>query len=122
MTSGLKVCTGCSSAIVTGTAGAIIYDATVPNFDLNEAHWNNFITSSVEIPIADRLAVAYAAVADAIHLCREGAVPVTIADEHPVHTFNPDVISLTSYDETTDLTDSFTICCTNTTFCFWCIF
>ena len=79
----------------------------MPNFDLNEAHWNNFITSSVEIPIADRLAVAYAAVADAIHLCREGAVPVTIADEHPVHTFNPDVISLTSYDETTDLTDSF---------------
>ena len=97
-----------------GTAGAIIYDATVPNFALDDLHRNNFITSNTEIPIADRLVVANAAVADAIHLCREGAVPVvTIGD---VHTSNPppDTISLSSYDETTNLTDDLSQLLTNT--------
>ena len=66
-----------------GTTGAIIYDATVPNFALDDLHRNNFITSNTEIPIADRLVVANGAVADAIYLCREGAVPVvTIGDVH----------------------------------------
>ena len=97
-----------------GTAGAIIYDATVPNFALDDLHRNNFITSNTEIPIADRLVVANAAIADAIHLCREGAVPVvTIGD---VHTSNPppDTISLSSYDETTNLTDDLSQLLTNT--------
>ena len=84
-----------------GTTGAIIYDATVPNFALDDLHRNNFITSNTEIPIADRLVVANGAVADAIYLCREGAVPVvTIGD---VHTSNPppDTISLSSYERQT---------------------
>ena len=97
-----------------GTTGAIIYDATVPNFALDDLHRNNFITSNTEIPIADRLVVANGAVADAIYLCREGAVPVvTIGD---VHTSNPppDTISLSSYDETTNLTDDLSQLLTNT--------
>ena len=97
-----------------GTTGAIIYGATVPNFDLDDLHRNNFITSNTEIPIADRLVVANGAVADAIYLCREGAVPVvTIGD---VHTSNPppDTISLSSYDETTNLTDDLSQLLTNT--------
>ena len=96
------------------TGEAIIYDATVPNFALDDLHRNNFITSNTEIPIADRLVVANGAVADAIYLCREGAVPVvTIGD---VHTSNPppDTISLSSYDETTDITDSLSQLLTNT--------
>ena len=86
----------------------------MPNFALDDLHRNNFITSNTEIPIADRLVVANGAVADAIYLCREGAVPVvTIGD---VHTSNPppDTISLSSYDETTDITDSLSQLLTNT--------
>ena len=99
---------------VSGTAGAIIYDATVPNFALDDLHRNNFITSSVEIPIADRLVVANAAREDAIQLCREGAVPVITTGD--VHGSNPppDTIVLDSYDETTSLTDDLSQLLTNT--------
>ena len=83
------------------------YDATVPNFNLNDRHKEQFGNTG-----SDRLAVAIAARNDAIHLCREGAVPVTIAD---VHTSNPppDTISLFNYDETTDLTDGLSQLLTN---------
>ena len=99
---------------VSGTAGAIIYNATVPNFALDDLHRNNFITSSVEIPIADRLVVANAAREDAIQLCREGAVPVITTGD--VHGSNPppDIIYLESYDEITDLTDGLSQLLTNT--------
>ena len=53
------------------TVGAIIYDATVPNFASDDTHTIRFGGSAI-----DNLAVANAAREDAIHLCREGAVPV----------------------------------------------
>ena len=60
------------------TGGAIIYDATVPNFALDDTHLSQFYTVT-EISLEDRLAVAIAAREDAIQLCRaalEGAFPV----------------------------------------------
>ena len=98
---------------VSSIVGDIIYDATVPNFALNTTHLEQF-SKSIVVPLEDRLVVANGAIADAIHLCREAAVPVvTIAD---VHTSNPppDTISLSSYDETTDLTDGLSQLLTNT--------
>ena len=95
---------------ISRTVGAIRYDATVPNFALDNTHTTQFggIGSA-------NLAVANGAIADAIHLCREGALPViTIADEHPNYTFDPDTISLSSYDETTDLTEGLSQLLTNT--------
>ena len=76
------------------TGGAITYDATVPNFAFNNTHTIQFGAAG------DNLAVANAAVADAIHLCREGAVP--------------DGTILNTYDETTDLTDGLSQLLTNT--------
>ena len=86
------------------TGGAIIYDATVPNFALDDTHLSQFYTVT-EISLEDRLAVAIAAREDAIQLCREGAFPETTSDYEPlVGTVAPDTISLESYNETTDLT------------------
>ena len=86
------------------TGGAIIYDATVPNFALDATHLSQFYTVT-EISLEDRLAVAIAAREDAIQLCREGAFPETTSDYEPlVGTVAPDTISLESYNETTDLT------------------
>ena len=96
------------------TGGAIVYDATVPNFALNDTHLSAFYTS-VGVSLADRLVVANAALADAIHLCREGAVPVvTIEDVHNGVSLGTDTIFLTSYDETTNLTDGLSQLLTNT--------
>ena len=89
------------------TGGAIIYDATVPNFALNDTHTNRFSTDG-----GDRLAVAIAAAADAEYLCREGAVPVITMEDQPG--IGIDTISLFSYDETTDLTGSLSQLLTNT--------
>ena len=88
---------------VSGTGGAIIYDATVPNFALDDTHTTRFATSTL-----DNLEVANAAIADAIQLCREAAVPViTTGDVNSLNqTFPVDTIVLDSYDETTSLTDS----------------
>ena len=91
------------------TGGAISYDATVPNFALNDTHTNRFSTDG-----GDRLAVAIAAAADAEYLCREGAVPDTTGDDDGGGTHPPDIISLFSYDETTDLTGSLSQLLTNT--------
>ena len=92
------------------TGGAISYDATVPNFALNDTHTNRFSTDG-----GDRLAVAIAAAADAEYLCREGAVPDTTGDVGSGgHILTPDIISLFSYDETTDLTGSLSQLLTNT--------
>ena len=82
------------------TGGAIIYDATVPNFALDATHILRFSATG-----GDNLAVAIAARNDAIHLCREGAVPVITAGDVHASNPDPDIISLDSYDETTDLTD-----------------
>ena len=96
------------------TGGAIVYDATVPNFALNDTHLSAFYTS-VGVSLADRLVVANAALADAIHLCREAAVPVvTIEDVHNGVSLGTDIIFLTSYDETTNLTDGLSQLLTNT--------
>ena len=94
---------------ISRTVGAIIYDATVPNFALDATHILRFSATG-----GDNLAVAIAARNDAIQLCREGAVPViTIGDVHASNP-DPDIISLDSYDETTDLTDGLSQLLTNT--------
>ena len=96
------------------TGGAIIYDATVPNFALDDTHLSQFYTVT-EISLEDRLAVAIAAREDAIQLCREGAFPETTSDYEPlVGTVAPDTISLESYNETTDLTGSLSQLLANT--------
>ena len=99
---------------ISRTVGAIRYDATVPNFALDDLHLNQFYITA-GISLADRLVVADAAVADAIHLCREGAVPViTTGDIVGGTILDPDTISLRSYDDTTDLTGSLSQLLTNT--------
>ena len=94
------------------TGGTIVYDATVPNFALDDTHLRQFLDSVVSVEL--HLVVANAALADAIYLCREGAIPViTIGDEHHSNP-DPDTISLISYDDTTDLTGSLSQLLTNT--------
>ena len=90
---------------VSSIVGNIIYDATVPNFASDDTHLRQFYFSE-EVPFESHLVVAIAAVADAIQLCREGAVPVIPETSSDDPTASADVISLVSYDETTDLTDS----------------
>ena len=95
------------------TVGAIIYDATVPNFALDATHAERFGTDTGLA--GGRLAIAIAAAADAIHLCQEGAIPVITAGD--VHASNPppDTISLISYNGTTeDITDGLSQLLTNT--------
>ena len=96
---------------VSVTVGAIIYDATVPNFASDDTHTIRFGGSAI-----DNLAVANAAREDAIHLCREGTVPViTTGDVNSIgQTFPVDTIVLDSYDETTSLTDDLSQLLTNT--------
>ena len=66
---------------ISGTVEDIRYDATVPNFALDDTHLRQFLDSVVSVEL--HLVVANAALADAIYLCREGAIPViTIGDEH----------------------------------------
>ena len=90
------------------TGGAIIYDATVPNFALDATH-------TVQFGGGGNLAIATAAREDAIHLCREGAVPaVTSDDMRNGLSVGRDIISLTSYAETTNLTDDLSQLLTNT--------
>ena len=97
---------------ISGTVEDIRYDATVPNFALDDTHLRQFLDSVVSVEL--HLVVANAALADAIYLCREGAIPViTIGDEHPSNP-DPDTISLISYDDTTDLTGSLSQLLTNT--------
>ena len=93
------------------STGTIVYDATVPNFALDNTHTTRFATS-----ILDNLAVANAAREDAIQLCREGTVPViTTGDVNSIgQTFPVDTIVLDSYDETTSLTDDLSQLLTNT--------
>ena len=93
------------------TGGTIVYDATVPNFASDDTHTTRFARGG-----SNYLAVANGAVADAIHLCREGAIPViTTGDPDGLGgTSPPDTISLESYDETTDLTDGLSQLLTNT--------
>ena len=81
----------------------------MPNFALDATHAAQFGGDG-----GTNLAIADAAIADAIHLCREGALPVTIADEHPTITFGPDVIHLSNYDDITDLTGSLSQLLTDT--------
>ena len=98
---------------VSRTVGAIIYDATVPNFALDATHAERFGTDTGLA--GGRLAIAIAAAADAIHLCQEGAIPVITAGD--VHASNPppDTISLISYNGTTeDITDGLSQLLTNT--------
>ena len=85
----------------------IRYDATVPNFALDNTHTAQFGGDG-----GTNLAVANAAIADAIHLCREAAVPDKTVDAGGFT--DPDTISLLSYDETTDLTDGLSQLLTNT--------
>ena len=89
----------------------IRYDATVPNFASDDTHTTRFGGF-----ILDNLAIADAALADAIHLCREGAVPViTTGDVNTLMQIFPvDTIFLRSYNETTDLTDGLSQLLTNT--------
>ena len=96
---------------ISRTVGAIIYDATVPNFASDDTHTTRFGGF-----ILDNLAIADAALADAIHLCREGAVPViTTGDVNTLMQIFPvDTIFLRSYNETTDLTDGLSQLLTNT--------
>ena len=97
---------------ISGTVEDIRYDATVPNFALDDTHLRQFLDSVVSVEL--HLVVANAALADAIYLCREGAIPViTIGDEHHSNP-DPDTISLISYDDTTDLTGSLSQLLTNT--------
>ena len=92
------------------STGTIVYDATVPNFALNDTHTERFSATG-----GDNLAVAIAARNDAIQLCREGAVPaVTSDDMRNGLSVGRDIISLDSYDETTDLTDGLSQLLTNT--------
>ena len=95
---------------VSGTGGAIIYDATVPNFALNTTHTERFGTDTGLA--SGFIAIAIAAAADAEYLCREGAVPDILPDVG--FPDNPDTITLLSYDETTNLTDSLSQLLTNT--------
>ena len=98
---------------ISRTVGAIIYDATVPNFALDATHAERFGTDTGLA--GGRLAIAIAAAADAIHLCQEGAIPVITAGD--VHASNPppDTISLISYNGTTeDITDGLSQLLTNT--------
>ena len=88
------------------STGTIVYDATVPNFAFNNTHTIQFGGGG-----GDNLAVANAAVADAIQLCREGALPNTTVDAGFT---DPDTIYLNIYDETTDLTDNLSQLLTNT--------
>ena len=93
----------------------IIYDATVPNFASDAAHWTKFSISGALI--AARLLIAITAGEDAIQLCREGAVPViaTGDDDGAGNIATPDTISLNSYDGTTeDITDGLSQLLTNT--------
>ena len=84
----------------------------MPNFALDDTHLRQFLDSVVSVEL--HLVVANAALADAIYLCREGAIPViTIGDEHHSNP-DPDTISLISYDDTTDLTGSLSQLLTNT--------
>ena len=86
------------------TGGAIIYDATVPGFYVNAGAQRQFFLFNGQ-SIADRLEIVAAAIADVIHLCQEGAVPVipeTLSDNPAA---SADIISILSYAETTDLTD-----------------
>ena len=85
----------------------IRYDATVPNFALDNTHTARFARG-----VGNYLAVANGAVADAIHLCREAAVPDKTVDAGGFT--DPDTITLLSYDETTDLTDGLSQLLTNT--------
>ncbi len=88
------------SELVTENVAATIYDATVPNFYLDNIHTGRFGSAA-----HNRLAVANAATADAISLCQNGAIPIiTEGDVVDGSTFDPDSIYLRSYDETTDLT------------------
>ena len=97
---------------ISGTVEDIRYDATVPNFALDDTHLRQFLDSVVSVEL--HLVVANAALADAIYLCREGAIPViTIGDEHHSNP-DPDTISLISYDDTTNLTGSLSQLLTNT--------
>ena len=92
------------------STGTIVYDATVPNFAFNNTHTERFSATG-----GDNLAVAIAARNDAIQLCREGAVPaVTSDDMRNGLSVGRDIISLDSYDETTDLTDGLSQLLTNT--------
>ncbi len=78
-------------------ANAIRYEATVPNFASDDRHMNQFGLAS--------LAVANAAIADAISLCQSGAIPIiTEGDLFNGVIQTPDIIYLISYNETTDLT------------------
>ena len=82
----------------------------MPNFALNDTHTERFSATG-----GDNLAVAIAARNDAIQLCREGAVPaVTSDDMRNGLSVGRDIISLDSYDETTDLTDGLSQLLTNT--------
>ncbi len=78
------------SEVVSKAVSAISYDANVPNFASNTLHTQRF--GGVD---GDNLAVAMAAIADAISLCQNGAIPIKgIA-----------TIGLNSYDATESLID-----------------
>ena len=81
----LKKTTRTEKTEISRTVGAIIYDATVPNFALDATHAERFGTDTGLA--GGRLAIAIAAAADAIHLCQEGAIPVITAGD--VHASNP---------------------------------